>query len=73
MKNNKKVPKKYIRIYNKNILYAGVAPMINDVTCSKLQRDRENITNQILSVEHTLVKIIPYNIINIIIISQKVF
>ena len=44
MKNNnkKKIPKKYMYTYS-SILYSKLATLTCDVTCSKLQRDGENI------------------------------
>ena len=44
--------KYYIETYS-SILHSELVPLINDVACFKLQRDRKNITDQRLSMEHT--------------------
>ena len=54
MNDNNKVPKMYIWITKCNTLCSGIAPLIRDAACSKLQRGGENITKQKLSVEYAL-------------------
>ena len=46
------MPGKYMQIKS-SILYCELVPLTRDVTCSKLQRYLENISDKKLSVEHT--------------------
>ena len=52
VKNNKKILKQYLKIQN-SILYSELAPLTRDVTCAKLSRERKNIGDKKLPVEHT--------------------
>ena len=53
MKNNKKSQSSKYKQRVGSILYSELAPLSSDVTRSKFQRDRENITDQNLLMEHT--------------------
>ena len=62
MKSKKKMPKKYMYINMKqhSYLYCELAPLTRDVTCSKLQRYRENIGDKKLSMKHTSLLVAIY-------------